>query len=324
VAKLQLDLAESSLNETEKVVTTQIIGAVDSTTNTEFESKLSGILKSGVKYLILNLSGVTYINSTGMGALIKFSDSYRSIGGEIALVAIPRKVVALFEMLGLISIFQIFEGDEGALKYLRDFIDKSGKESDVPAPDIKAAAPEVRAKDDPERYPVHFSCPACETRLQIPGSGKFKCPRCSTYYSAVPDGAVKALRLEESKITELRLPCTLAFTDGLRRIIDGLAEEMKFPNGAKEAIYRSMDEAWGLGIRQGDQESDLVHVLMVANSRQFIAGLICPGTPYTTEIGSEEAMAFQIVQKSMDRVEVANLPTGGQLLKMMKVLASGE
>jgi len=324
VAKLQLDLVESALSETEKVVITKIMGAVDSTTNTEFESKLSGILRSGVKYLILNLSGVTYINSTGMGALIKFSDSYRSIGGEIALVSIPRKVVALFEMLGLISIFQIFDVDTSAMEYLRDFIARGEQEAVAPAPDVKAAAPQVKVKDDPERYPVHFSCPACKTRLQIPGSGKFKCARCSTYYSAIPDGSVKALRLEESRVTELRLPCTLAFTDGLRRIIDGLAEELGFPDGAKDAIYRSMDEAWGLGIRQGDKESDMVHVLMVANSRQFIAGLICPGTPYTTQIGSEEAMAFQIVQKSMDRVEVANLPTGGQLLKMVKLLGSAD
>ncbi|MHC4663677.1 MAG: anti-sigma factor antagonist [Planctomycetota bacterium] len=322
MARLELDITETAINETEKAVITRIIGAVDGTTNTEFESKLAGILKSGVKYLILNLSGVTYINSSGMGALIKFTDSYRSIGGEIALVSIPKKVVALFDMLGLISIFRIFDIDERALGYLRKFIEEKNIKSKVKAPEVKKAAPEVERRDEPGKYPVLFGCPACETRVEIPVSGKYKCPRCATYFSAGPDGKVKALRLEESKVTELRLPCASTFADGLRRVIDGLADELGFPSGSKDAIYRSMDEAWSLAIRSADRESDMVHVLMVANARQFIAGLICPGTPFTDDHDPEQAMGFQIIQKSMDRVEVANLPAGGQLLKMVKVLGA--
>ena len=38
-------------------------------------------------------------------------------------------------------------------------------------------------------------------------------------------------------------------------------------------------------------------------------------------MNSAAAMGLQIIQKSMERVEIANLPAGGQLLKMVKVLA---
>ncbi|WP_372368882.1 STAS domain-containing protein [Candidatus Uabimicrobium sp. HlEnr_7] len=107
---------QEKLPDGSPIIITKILGAIDGTTVRQFEDKLIGFFNQGVKNLILVFSEVKYINSTGMGLLVKLADKFQEGGGDIKLVGVPEKVIALFDMLGLLSLFKIYETDKDAIQ----------------------------------------------------------------------------------------------------------------------------------------------------------------------------------------------------------------
>ena len=90
-------------------------GSIDASTNQTFESELLNVLEAGTNKLLLVLTNVKYINSTGLGTIVKCVDSFREKGGDIKLVGVPTKVIALFEMLGLLALFDTHDTIEEAV-----------------------------------------------------------------------------------------------------------------------------------------------------------------------------------------------------------------
>ena len=50
-----------------------------------------------------------FLNSKTRKLLVKLADKFQEGGGDIKLVGVPEKVIALFDMLGLLSLFKIYE-----------------------------------------------------------------------------------------------------------------------------------------------------------------------------------------------------------------------
>ena len=126
---------QEKLHDGSPIIITKILGAIDGTTVRQFEDKLIGFFNQGVKNLILVFSEVKYINSTGMGLLVKLADKFQEGGGDIKLVGVPEKVIALFDMLGLLSLFKIYETDKDAIQSI------TAESMSSPAPGNTAAAP---------------------------------------------------------------------------------------------------------------------------------------------------------------------------------------
>lgn len=140
MAELLFQSKQEKLPDSSPIIITKILGAIDGTTVRQFEDKLIGFFNQGVKNLILIFSDVKYINSTGMGLLVKLADKFQEGGGDIKLVGVPEKVIALFDMLGLLSLFKIYETEEDAV----DSIAKPKAAAAAPAaakPAAKPAAP---------------------------------------------------------------------------------------------------------------------------------------------------------------------------------------
>lgn len=311
-----------------------VSGAIDSTTNEIFEGEMKKILDEGAGNLVLVLKDVKYINSTGMGALIKFADSFRAIGGDIQLVAVPRKVEALFEMLGLLSLFKTFPTEEDALADLSDSEAEVVTEEAAAAEEDDEAHEEIpegedgheapdeegEEEDDDEEsvYPVHFACPSCQTRIQISKAGRYKCPKCSAFYSASSEGGIKAIRLEESKLVELKIPCDLKFTEGLKSMVKTYTREYTYSDKLLDQINRAIDESWALVVGKAERESDICQVFMVGNSQELITGFLVSSEPFSEDPSGSTSRAFKVINQNMDLVELTSLPSGGQLLKMVK------
>ena len=312
-----LETTKETLPGGSEVIIGNVGGAIDSTTNSEFDRRMKELQDEGAGNLILVLEEIKYINSTGMGALIKFADSFRALGGDIKLVAVPRKVEALFEMLGLLTLFKTFPTVKEALDYLSDTKSTIVTDEDEETADEPEVA-EKQVKPKPSVYPVHFACPSCKTRIELGGVGKFKCPKCSAYYSASEAGEVKALRLEESKLIEMKLPCNIKFTEGLKNVLNTYAREFTYPTQCFNDINKAIDESWALIVGKADKDTDMCRVLMVGNSQELITGILVTNEPFTNEPGGATSRAFKIINSTMDQVEVSSLPSGGQLLKMVK------
>ncbi len=63
--------------------------------------------------IVLNLSGVDYIDSGGLGILVGLLVSARSRGGELKLVSPGKRVKDLLRRTNLHTIFGVYENNDG-------------------------------------------------------------------------------------------------------------------------------------------------------------------------------------------------------------------
>ncbi|MBM3774808.1 MAG: STAS domain-containing protein [Acidobacteria bacterium] len=77
--------------------------------------KVESLLASGKKSLILNLAGVDYIDSTGLGALVVVHTSLRKAGGGVKLLDLNRRNIELLIMTKLATVFELFSDEQDAV-----------------------------------------------------------------------------------------------------------------------------------------------------------------------------------------------------------------
>ncbi len=74
---------------------------------------VSGAMEAGGRNLLVNLGGVSTIDSSGIGELVSAYTTVTNRGGKLKLYNLPPKVTDILQITQLISVFEIFE-DEGA------------------------------------------------------------------------------------------------------------------------------------------------------------------------------------------------------------------
>jgi anti-sigma B factor antagonist len=81
----------------------------------EIESKISDVAGNGIHKLILDLSGIDFLDSAGLGALMILYGNMKVRGGQLRLVAPGAKVLDVLKLTHTDSILRI-DGDlEAAL-----------------------------------------------------------------------------------------------------------------------------------------------------------------------------------------------------------------
>jgi anti-sigma B factor antagonist len=71
------------------------------------------------KKIILNLSGVNYIDSGGLGTLVALYTSARNSGGSIKLANLTQRVGDLLQVTKLLTVFDVYDSEERALESFR-------------------------------------------------------------------------------------------------------------------------------------------------------------------------------------------------------------
>lgn len=75
-------------------------------------------IKNNIRYCIVDISNVRYINSSGIGVLITILTKFRNKGGEVYLVRPSENVKKLLIITKLNAIFNVAENEEEAIKGL--------------------------------------------------------------------------------------------------------------------------------------------------------------------------------------------------------------
>ena len=75
-------------------------------------------LENGSKHVLLDLSGVRYIDSTRLGEIIAAHVTVTRRGGRLRLVATPDRINELLQIAGLSGVFERFATAEDAAKTL--------------------------------------------------------------------------------------------------------------------------------------------------------------------------------------------------------------
>lgn len=93
-----------------------VSGFLDGHTAAELERKLGDTIKAGQVRLVLDLSGLTYIASAGVGILISLQHQAQKSGGGLQIVNPTPNVREIFSILGLTSILSVHETLEAGVK----------------------------------------------------------------------------------------------------------------------------------------------------------------------------------------------------------------
>lgn len=76
---------------------------------------MNGLLTDGKRHFVLNLAGVEYIDSSGLGQLISIWSSIRNKNGYMTLLRPTKRVLRLFEITRLNAVFEIFGTEPDAV-----------------------------------------------------------------------------------------------------------------------------------------------------------------------------------------------------------------
>jgi anti-sigma B factor antagonist len=82
----------------------------------QLRTKIKELLTAGKKRLVLDMGGVGYIDSAGLGTLVAAYTSARNDGGEIRLANITKKFGELLNITKLVTIFDVYDSVTDALK----------------------------------------------------------------------------------------------------------------------------------------------------------------------------------------------------------------
>ena len=95
----------------------KLMGGPDAET---FKAAIRKLLENGQKRIVVNLHGIDWINSTGMGILISGYTTMRRGGGDLRLLHVSDRIRSILYVTKLNLIFKCFENEDEAVASFLD------------------------------------------------------------------------------------------------------------------------------------------------------------------------------------------------------------
>jgi anti-sigma B factor antagonist len=110
---IDFGLVDEAVDETTHVVSLR--GEIDALTAPKLGSRLLGLADEGKRGVVVDLSEVTFMDSTGIGVLLNALTHFSTRQGQLVLVCPTQRVLRPFEVTGLVGHLTIFDSREKAL-----------------------------------------------------------------------------------------------------------------------------------------------------------------------------------------------------------------
>lgn len=108
---MELSLATRAVSDH---VVLEIGGEIDVYTAPKVRERLIEMINSGQRYIVVDLSRVDFLDSTGLGVLVGARRRLDVSGGRLRLVCPHERLLKIFRITGLDSIFEIHGSVEEA------------------------------------------------------------------------------------------------------------------------------------------------------------------------------------------------------------------
>ena len=82
----------------------------------ELRQSINGAIKDSEKQLVLNFAEVPYLDSTGLGEVVRSYTTLKKEGGTVKIANLTNKVKDLMMVTKLITVFETFESENEAVK----------------------------------------------------------------------------------------------------------------------------------------------------------------------------------------------------------------
>lgn len=81
-----------------------------------FRDMIRDLATKGEKKLLLNLSEVSYIDSSGIGEMVSGFTTVTNHGGQLKLLGLSKRVKDLLQITKLYTVFEVFEDEATAVR----------------------------------------------------------------------------------------------------------------------------------------------------------------------------------------------------------------
>ena len=113
---MNLKLETRSVDPRASIIDIQ--GEIDVYTAPQLKQQILDLLDRGVNHVIVNLTGVEYLDSTALGVLIGGLKRLRERDGTLDIICPNTRIRRIFEITGLDKIFDIYANEEEAVDAL--------------------------------------------------------------------------------------------------------------------------------------------------------------------------------------------------------------
>jgi anti-sigma B factor antagonist len=114
-----MNLKVETRSPREGVAVIELGGEVDVYTSPRLKQEMVDLLNRGLVNLVVDLNGVEYLDSTGLGVLIGGLKRAREREGDLRLICDNMRILRIFEITGLTKIFDIDRTEAEALDRLK-------------------------------------------------------------------------------------------------------------------------------------------------------------------------------------------------------------
>lgn len=104
-----MDLTVNIKTQQDNSILGVISGEIDAHTAPKLREQLLAIDTKSTNKAVLDLAGVGYMDSTGIGVIVAFYKSVIADGGELTLIGLSPRLKRLFDITGLSGIIHIEE-----------------------------------------------------------------------------------------------------------------------------------------------------------------------------------------------------------------------
>lgn len=102
------------------VIVLGIGGKINTEASEDLLKKTTDLIDNGARHLLLDLSGVDYINSSGLRVLLTVAKKMTDLNGKIVLANVAELIHQVLHVSGCTSHIGIYPSREQALKALKD------------------------------------------------------------------------------------------------------------------------------------------------------------------------------------------------------------
>lgn len=318
----------------------EVSGSIDATTINQFQTVMDKLVEKGIKNLLLDATNVKYINSTGLGTLLKYVDTFGGMGGNLIFIRVPSKVMLVMEMLGFNALFNIYEDENEAMKYLgaqpgaQAAVEES-PEPTVPEPAAPAAptAPEPAAPTVPEpvaappsvpqaptapeapaaaTFPLEAACSRCGQVLKMSGAGAFRCPRCGQLAEVAESGEASFPESKMPAPAELSLPASPSLSSVVAAVGGALARTIGINGDSAAAVENGLSALFEKVSRDsyGQDATGSLNILVLPREEGLRVEVVDSGTG----AGDAEALKQEL---GLSELEMSDHPVKGTVYTVL-------
>ena len=84
--------------------------------DTLLKDKVNSLIMEGKKKLVLNLEGVPYIDSAGLGEIVRTYTTVSRQGGKLKLLNLTKRIQDLLSITKLLTVFETYDSEDEAVR----------------------------------------------------------------------------------------------------------------------------------------------------------------------------------------------------------------